>query len=219
MVEAPIIFSGPMVRALLEGRKTQTRRVGKVRKGVRLEDLDWDGPPGTIRMGRVRQEHIATRFSVGDRLWVKETWAEGCEIDDRGNPWPIYAARYGERSDPCYQCLKPWRSSMFMPRKYSRLTLTVTDVRVQRLQEISDHGASNDCTAEGVFHCGMKVPSYEEWSASGLRSSEKFMYRQLWDSLNAKRGYGWDVNPWVVALTFTVEQRNFEATSSPEAKP
>lgn len=219
MVEAPIIFSGPMVRALLEGRKTQTRRIGKVRKGVRFEDLDWDGPPGTIRMGRVRQEHIATRFSVGDRLWVKETWAEGCEIDDRGNPWPIYAARYGERNDPCYKCLKPWRSSMFMPRKYSRLTLTVTDVRVQRLQDISEA----DAKAEGTpcYVCGGPLHGRSEDDCHCFhRTATATDFRDFWDRLNAKRGYEWDTNPWVVAITFTVEQRHLDATPSrPEGQP
>jgi hypothetical protein len=85
-----------------------------------------------------------------------------------------------------------------MPKRASRLTLTVTDVRVQRVQEISE----DDVKAEGVRPEGPDLWDRVEMLAR---------FAGLWDSLNAKRGFGWDVNPWVVAMTFTAERRNIDA--------
>ncbi|RFC65033.1 hypothetical protein DYI37_03980 [Fulvimarina endophytica] len=96
---------------------------------------------------------------------------------------------------------------MFMPRWVSRLTLVVTEVRVEHLQDISE----DDARAEGMA---------VTWSGNMAEGPSKFAdenFAELWDSLNAKRGYGWDTNPWVVAITFTVHQSNIDAMTEREA--
>jgi hypothetical protein len=105
----------------------------------------------------------------------------------------------------------PWRPTIFMPRWASRLTLIVTDVRVQRLQDISE----GDARAEGVEHrtvTKLNGSDPQKWwfGHENGRATAKSAFRDLWDSLNAKRSYGWDANPWVCAVTFTAHQRNID---------
>lgn len=166
MADRPILFSAPMVRALLAGTKTQTRRLLPMKKGAQLR-------------GQLR-------FAMGDRLWVKETWTHtGIGV------WTIADARSGiSAGRPAYRADEPiegakYWPSLFMPREFSRLTLHVTEVRIQRVQEISR----------------------EDEVAEGVEPGE--FYDMLWDSLNAKRA-PWASNPWVVALTFTVEHANID---------
>lgn len=209
-MDRPILFSPPMVRALRDGRKTQTRRVGKMKPGVMMDDLEWSGPAGTIRTGTAKREHIKVPYAVGDRLWVRESVMPAA--DRAGNIFgaSIYAA----------DCANPrgFTPGMFMRRALSRIILTVTDVRVQRLQDISE----GDAIAEGIGRIGADMP----WAAS-LRSGPNFYtvdcgfghlnaptavetYKMLWDSLNHKRGHGWQTNPWVVAVSFTVQRGNID---------
>jgi hypothetical protein len=117
----------------------------------------------------------------GDRLWVRETFAQGVE----GCPGGIsYRADHADpKGDGPAHPVK-WRPSIFMPRAASRILLEITDVRVQRLQEIS----TRDIWAEGIA-ASPDVDPVHEW-------------RDLWDSLNAARGFGWAANPWVWAITF-----------------
>lgn len=216
MKERPILFSGPMVRAILEGRKTQTRRVVKLppapnHLGV-WEPTTFGGEglylnkrctkPASIQE-QVAIEHTRTGDCVlcpygvpGDRLWVRETWIEGFPTgqpncwscirptDCADNGKPFYRADGG---DPVDGPQRPWCRSIFMPRWASRITLEVTDVRVQRVQEISEE----DANAEGMV---------------GSPLHGKFWYREnfagLWDTINAKRGHPWASNPWVWAITF-----------------
>lgn len=195
MADRPIIFSAPMVRALLEGRKTQTRRV-------------LNPPYGTLeylRDGTWRP--ICFTFFPGDRLYVREAHslhnAHGTERHDgkRWGPWgglPTAVspdgeqiAYYREGFDRCG--FSSWRPSIHMPRWASRLTLTVTDVRVQRLQEIS----RGDAMGEGCPFPNMaKGPNPVEW------------FSGLWNSLHGPEA--WAANPWVVALTFTVQHVNID---------
>jgi hypothetical protein len=181
--ERPILFSAPMVRAILEGRKTQTRRVYKPR--VQDNVMDQHGPLWSL----------PCPYGVpGDRLWVRETWyerydglddtyCEGYAADGEMKCGPVSATAHeainmGARSK---------RPSIFLCRADSRITLEITDIRVQRVQEISEE----DAKAEGV-------------SADACFATARLSYEQLWDSINAKRGYGWEANPWVWALTFRV---------------
>lgn len=203
--DKPIIFSGPMVRALIDGRKTQDRRALKPQI---IPCVTWgDPPPGTYP-----SNHGWSRFpyALGDRLWVREhcaTW-EGDHRDvvyradetDQGWSDLSHDARTGA----------PWkrRPSIHMPRWASRLTLTVTDVRVQRVQEVSEE----DAEAEGA----RPAFSYPGWGGVSSVPWYRWGFHELWDALNAKRGYGWERNPWVVALTFTVDQRNIDAAPSQE---
>jgi hypothetical protein len=186
MKERPILFSGPMVQAILDGRKTQTRRVVKPQPEYweqtggyhyPLDKKPYRGAP----VGRVRSidEYRCPYGQPGDRLWVRETWHQyaGGEV--------IYRADYGPES---YQAgAKGWRPSIFMPRWASRITLEITGVRVERVQDIS----ADDARAEGV-------------SAPDVLPRSKFA--TLWDSINAKRGYGWDMNPWCWCVEFKAVQ-------------
>lgn len=209
MKERGILFSGPMIRALLDGRKTQTRRVVKMKTGDARFVLPRDGRWQVVNgeaMASHDREWLACPYGIpGDRLWVRETFMgphhigdgdRGCigfgvlyRADDKFIPDDFGCACDG----PCGGVLiaHPWKPSIFMPRSLSRLTLELTDVRVERVQAIS-HA---DCEAEGIE----RGKNLDNTLSSG---TVKSVYAQLWDSINATRGYGWDVNPWVWALTF-----------------
>lgn len=203
MTDRPILFSGPMVRAVLEGRKMQTRQIAKPIKGVTCDDLEWeDCPDGLGRMGYIRREHVAMPYAVGDRLWVRETWGYDWFDDGNTRAWKnvVYRADDGARpldqGDPA-----PWRPSIHMPRWASRITLLVTDVRAQRVQDISE----DDAKAEGVTP--VTDPNELKWQHYVPHA---IAFHELWDSINAKRGFGWDVNPWVVAVTFEPVMQNID---------
>jgi hypothetical protein len=286
MKERPILFKGEMVKAILDGTKTQTRRVVKESVLARYNQIDaahqgWDdfaaawnayarvpddeltadaqvlkakllalcpyGKPddtGFTRWGD-REPPCAGTYEViwepgdtpvrvelnpefgwtwaelpngdpeaieidiaepaeirwrepGDHLWVRETWAETVYVDgDRaGEHEIVYRADAPDfqwvdgdggvdyREDGCPR--SSWRPSIHMPRKVSRITLEVTGVRVERVQEIS----TSDIDAEGLP------------IGRGLGGSQEMEFRELWDSINAKRGYGWDKNCWVWVVVF-----------------
>lgn len=209
MTDRPILFSGPMVRAIMEWRKTQTRRVlrpqpGQIRTSVftpsGLEDTHgWE---------------VKVPYFVGDRLWVREAWRTEIKYD-KVAPRDVPEGSLIDyiASGPTFEdeLAGKSRPSMFMPRWASRLTLTVTDVRVQRLQEISEE----DAIAEGVERC-KETGGY--WGVDGdgvggatpRYTTAALAFHRLWDRLNHKRGYGWNANPWVVTLTFTFERRNID---------
>lgn len=232
MTDKPILFSGQMVRALLEGQKTQTRRALKPQPDTKNGGTIWSGAPfgplaynGTWPDGT--RSIQSPPYAIGDRLWVREAWKTDRAYDDlapseMGGEEPLIfdadktVERWGWKPDS----LSRWgrfRQGMHMPRWASRLTLTVTDVRVQRVQEIS----ADDAIAEGINHADGRqylncygpsgCPTDEDRSCNkhgcwGVRED----FRDLWDSLNASRGFGWQENPWVAAYTFTVETRNID---------
>lgn len=166
MKEKPIIFSTEMVRAILDGRKTQTRRVIKD-KYIKSRWHDAEG------------EHILAvcPYEAGDRLWVRETWVPSFHGLDC-----LYKA--DEASNELFPVNK-WKPSIHMPRWASRINLKITEVRAERINDIS----TEDCMAEGLEQ---RIP-YE-----GFR----YRFRRLWDSINAKRGYSWESNPWVWVIEF-----------------
>jgi hypothetical protein len=183
--EIPILFSTPMVQAILAGRKTQTRRVvkpqplfsedgglyeGKHKGYVRVDGhLDWQ---------RQFAEEFAP-YQEGDILWVRETWQHW--LNDNGNP----SGDYLYKADECGRNGIGWKPSLFMPRKACRLFLKVTEVRAERLQDIS----GKDAVAEGVRS---RLPD------NGIAQSE---FQDIWDSINAKK-CPWESNPWVWVITF-----------------
>lgn len=223
MRERPILFSAPMVRAILDGHKTVTRRVAKLNCAgrVALRGRQWhvDDP----------NAFLACPYGVpGDRLWVRETSRaheltdaearddtfgimerESMETPPFGLDGVLYAADNHFRpientlsaSDlwAAMHCYRGKRGATVpgthMPRWASRITLEVVSVRVERLQELS--GRCLDFEAEGITIDPMDPFPYTN-SASKLESA----FRQLWDSLNAKRGYGWDANPLVWRIEF-----------------
>lgn len=185
MKERPIIFSGPMVRALLDGRKTQTRRI--VKPQPRYDIVQCEGGIGFYEK---TPNPTSSGYSVfgcpygvpGDRLWVRETWRPS-QVD--GVAW--YAETCGDESH------HRWRPSIHMPRWASRITLEITGVRVERVQSISREDAiAEGCDEEslGSQHCIDGMPAPCVW------------YMDLWNSLNAARGFGWDANPWCWVLEF-----------------
>lgn len=178
MTEHPIIFSGPMVRAILRGQKTQTRRIAR-----------WDQrfPPDA----ELRDELVChcPYGSAGDLLWVRETWSSILDDARTDSERVVYRADLGSSADK----VQVWRPSIHMPRWASRLTLRIAEVRVQRLQEISEE----DAEAEGI--------TGDEALVGQIANPFRTAYADLWDSINAKRGYGWGANPWVWVLTFEVQ--------------
>ena len=206
MKERPILFSAPMVRAILGGHKTMTRRVAIPRHDDRTPCEHWSG-------GYCEPEAIMSRHCEhgsegrpcpygcpGDRLWVKETWKPHCEgpISDefplgtcvkyradgamvKPTAWTNEQGAWCEAREESEQ----WRSPLHMPRWASRITLEVTGVRVERVQDISE----SDARCEGI----------DAYVKDGFARAE---FVCLWNSINEKRGFGWDVNPWVWVIEF-----------------
>lgn len=193
MKERPILFSGEMVRAILAGRKTQTRRV------IRQRDLDrMEG----LMLHDSEAEMWCPYGRVSDRLWVRETFSPG-----------TLAIENKEADNICYRAGKcpcgdegkyhwhgtKWKPSIFMPRWASRITLEIVSVRVERIQDISE----SDAKAEGITNPAEIAHLRAITEKAGLQyCPHKMAYSELWDELNEERGFGWDVNPWVWAIEF-----------------
>lgn len=197
MKERPILFSAPMVRAILDGSKTQTRRVVKPRK-----DLAFGVPLAAHELaGEVNNgEFTNSPFGQpGDRLWVRESFW-GCDASGFGDqPCVVYDDEWvGREYHPAE--IRPWARkfgripSIHMPRDCSRITLEITGVRVERLQSISDMDAIAEGvkpTSDGAFHI-------EEDRYRAPDPAE--CYARLWESIN---GAGtWAANPWVWVIEF-----------------
>jgi len=196
MKDRPILFSGPMVSAILDGRKTQTRRVikpqpVKIDGGVPYRDPPkWgNGKPGTA----IYRCPYGMR---GDRLWVRETF---CRIDGGDYAYKSTDAQDADAERCRLEYGYKWTPSIFMPRWASRITLEIVSMHVERVQEIDEA----DAKAEG---CERRGPNDQH----GDERSYYEGYRELWDSINAKRGYGWDKNPyvWVIEFTMRLKQPN-----------
>lgn len=221
MKERPLLFSSEMVRAILDGRKTQTRRVIKHwPPKINLPfDVRGDWPIGhnTIARAGIYQPKsnplgalsviaengnllgikpyefrwICPYGKPGDRLWVRETWRE---LIDFGAPGDSSSSNYCEyRADnkPDFDPDVKWCSPIFMPRWASRITLEIVKVRAERLQDITDTN-------------GM----YEGWTCDpkNLNYLPRIWFSELWERINAKRGYSWESNPWVWVIEFKKEQ-------------
>lgn len=243
--ERPILFSAQMVRAILEGRKTQTRRILTRNNSTVLGDRwgaksPWDGLDFTRAVPRTqstmmrfiagaaapRDIHLDVPFlhpqdaangmawdgcvyrvrpqwEPGELLWVREAfaWISDCRHNDPGARALADGAFY--RADELVDCgdIVRWRPSIHMPRWASRITLRITDVRVERLNEISEE----DCLAEGIE----RLPEHQHWRAwrgagepraPGLIPYYVAQYRDLWEHIN---GLGsWAENPWVWVVAF-----------------
>lgn len=191
MKERPILFSAPMVRALLAGTKTQTRRVVKPQPMMVTNHrlAIWDGPSAALQQQRERMGRGCPYGQPGDRLWVRETWAR----DDEDGAL-FYRADVGLGGDaddwernrldgvPRYR----WRPSIHMHRRASRITLEITGVRAERLQDISEA----DAIAEGVKN-SLHLPG-------GRFAKENFAH--LWWTINGDGS--WEANPWVWVIEF-----------------
>ena len=192
MKERPILFNAEMVRAILDGRKTQTRRIVKPQPAPHLK---WAGfiveswNRLTEGMAQWTDDLICNKEfqntpcpfgKPGDRLWVRETFS----TSDKG--W-IYKA---DGHDLSRDLLTRWKPSIHMPRWASRITLEIKSVRVERLQDISE---------EEALACGFRVKTYE----SGFTGDAKWHYRQYWESvLKDENKPDWYGNPWVWCIEF-----------------
>lgn len=268
--ERPILFSAPMVRAILEGRKTQTRRIVSPKNSTVLgynvtaksklwTDLDWthawkddgfhkmnqtigeylhvrvkhdEGADGPIEEGNYRQYRVRSRFEFGDRLWVREKFAPskkapkcqvayeadgkcvGCGGDGAGGYLQVFHGwLFPDVTDKGPSLgrglYESWKPSIHMPRWASRITLEITDVRVQRLAEISEA----DAMAEGISEC--LIPATGDHpnmigymvgpddGTSILHKTPVDSFRKLWHTIHAADGpHGWEANPWLWCITF-----------------
>lgn len=182
----PILFNAEMVQAIIEGRKTMTRRVIQNQEGIRprWNNIGWAGwDDGHGR--KMRQP-----FDSGDILWVRETcYYEthmGASAFIYKADWPDYPVDVGVGE-------YGWTPSIHMPKEAARIFLRVTDVRAERVREIT----LDDIEREGLY---CDPPYTREHFAYGPGMSIHWV--KLWDSIYAKRGHGWDTNPWVWVYTF-----------------
>lgn len=217
MKERPILFSGPMVRAILEGRKTVTRRVMKPQPDFLGSMVDPNTPFKTLDAG-LHARITCPYGEPGDRLWVRETWTD---VNMCGAPALAYRADEDIRDlmeEPGFlddrgafnyddPRVKPypfacwyaeldqarWRPSIHMPRWASRILLEITSVRVERLQDISEEQA----IAEGPPGLAFPAPPGSHWvTEDGRRRA----FMRLWDDVNGAGA--WDANPWVWVVEF-----------------
>lgn len=226
MAEKGIIFSGPMVRALLDGRKTQTRRLLTAAPDTfEVEGAECEvglfheiGKRSRVITGRCITLQTVP-YAPGDRLYVREAFCghwginlpegvtyirQGMVRQQNGSfvdlatcdvPCGVwYRADRDEKPLPHSR----WTPSIHMPRWASRIWLSVSEVRVQRLQEISEA----DSFAEGV-----ELPKRD----GQVTMTAKDSYKRLWDSLHTEPGTRWEDNPWIVAVTFEVNHGNIDA--------
>lgn len=221
MKERPILFNSEMVRAVLYGRKTQTRRV--------IKNITPDCRWRVGKIGRITCPHpkrgkwgvfvhldedtntplcdlIPCPYGgIGDKLWVRESF-----FAHRGGG-ALVGGGYIETVEPSisykadgYKIGAPWKPSIHMPRWASRITLEVLKVRVERVQDISEE----DAKAGGVEP--MELDEQPAWLPMDMQLDRalhhKMSFIKLWGDINAKRGYGWDVNPWVWVVEFKVDK-------------
>ncbi|WP_345815330.1 hypothetical protein AAGS40_23425 [Paraburkholderia sp. PREW-6R] len=218
MKERPILFSGPMVRALLDGRKTQTRRIVKLPHNNPLGQ--WEPIPiggenggrtaagetiplqGGIWHTRTGDSLMCPHGQPGDRLWVRETWRGVVEINPPGKMTELGVARYVPDQQYCRRVEylathgrddEPWRPNIHMPRWASRITLEVTGVRVESLEDISEA----DARAEGVT---IEERHMNGYCAGETRPPSIRAFRELWESINGAGA--WTANPWVWVVQF-----------------
>lgn len=212
MKERPILFNAPMVRAVLDGRKTVTRRPCKLTDAGHVKE-----PGGHRRWHPDDPDAVnACPFGVpGDRLYVRETWqaihgstdletgycddilhAKKIPKDDGGGFWvAAYAATDPEANEHKDDRAWPWRPSIHMPRWASRILLEVASVRVKRIKGI---------TSEDIGREGMPVDYSVNDRPDFLEAEQRDAFRELWDAAYFKSGLGWSANPWVWVVGFKV---------------
>lgn len=190
MAIKPILFNTEMVRAILDGQKTCTRRIVK---GAIPDDAMWGytmfTPKGCISCRGVYADEYGEKFfrlpyQQGDILYVRETWCKGSWMNEKER-------YYYKADDNDFHCV--WHPSIHMPKEAARIWLKVTGVRVERLQEITEEGAAKEGCRESVD------------SKTKFRTSAILNFYEVWNSTIKKSDldrYGWDANPWVWVIEF-----------------
>jgi hypothetical protein len=226
MKEKPILFSTPMVKAILEGRKIMTRRVFKnvMKKYVGYRNQVAELLDDYSREPLLEKEfyEVYSPYFKDDILWVRETWCK--QFDNTGSKIEYLADWYNKNTktaetidshgrtihylNPCgFEC-PGWRPSIFLPREATRLFLKVENVRVERLQDISEA----DAQSEGVekfplfelkqIPQQLFIPGGKYGKGMIPQASYKAGFYKIWEELNDKREFGWDRNPWVWVIEF-----------------
>lgn len=200
--ERPILFSGQMVKEIKRERlpKTQTRRVIRpqpTKTGHWIRPWEWHGLNKHKPCISWADDGKGSEFikqwcpygRVGDRLWVRETWAASPFLNRYApRDLPRETLVVYRADDVVNRSHFVWRPSIHMPRWASRITLEIVKVRVEQVQDISE----SDSFCEGI----------PEWTSPKQTFNPRMRFAELWDSINAKRGYGWNVNPWVWVIEF-----------------
>jgi hypothetical protein len=204
MKERPILFSGEMVRAILGGRKTQTRRVVDFKKIARQSGCT----KGTLAYSNIFKSwaifngngdaHVCLVNCpygvVGDRLWVRERWAWKSGKLVSSNSVIQY---YADGGDLVWDT--KWRPSIHMRRWASRIMLEITGIRVERVKDITEE----DARAEGIIDGGcLNCGNSEPCGCNEPSPDARDAFAWLWNSINEPRGYGWDANPFVWVVEF-----------------
>ena len=161
---------------------------------ILVSEFDGDG-------NQICMTERQSKYHVGDILWVRETWGIGIQLSGG----IVYKADYTDRATPLADSEK-WKPSIHMPKEAASLFLRVTGVRVERLQDISE----DDTKAEGITSEIVILTNRQGFALCNLSTGEIAtkqvplvkQFKQLWDSLNAENGYGWDANPWVWVYEF-----------------
>lgn len=195
----PILFSTPMVQAILDGRKTQTRRAQGL-KEVDANEFYFDRRVGdqfvfVSKTNPNNQLFITPKYVEGDVLWVRETWFNDADFGEK----PIFIYKADNENFP--RGSSPWKPSIFMPKEAARIFQFVTGVRVERLQEIT----GEDAIAEGVEPIGnhkhLNCMIYKNYGPEIYQFlSPKKSFESLWKSINGEDS--WNENPWVWVYEF-----------------
>jgi len=212
MKEKPILFSTSMVKAILDGTKTMTRRVVK----------------NKVPIGNFDETVKYTKYHVGDVLWVRETWLKLVPEHFVGNYFVYKANADGDTEKIRNEYIKlgypyKWKPSIIMPKEAARIFLKIKSIRIERLQNITPIDAACEGIQVDIPEClkGVNYPNdFDKYSERqkndwcDLRARHDYMakcevnqnllaaFKELWDSLNAKHGYSWDTNPWVWVYEF-----------------
>lgn len=207
MIEKPILFKPALVREILAGKKTQTRRVVKQYIGVNVKSLyhndngNWynnDGPGF--------RANIKCPYERDTLLWVRETWGtyNNAEYFSYRADYPANATGYNMDGHECD--FPKWRPSIHMPKEAARLFLRVTDVRIERLQDISEEDAKAEGVTPALWYQPFGTKSEDDQHYIGDIVHQHINYRTgfagLWDSLCGKKEYCWESNPWVWVISF-----------------
>ena len=194
MEERPILFSAPMVQAILAGQKTMTRRVVKINESGRVSrgGRQWETYSKDI--------YLACPYGVvGDRLWVRETWTNNNVMPICDRPHGDYIYRADITENGASKWAASWKPSIHMFRIASRINLEITGVKIERLNQISNA----DILREGIRSESCNICVHTGGSGCDSCFSILKPFRELWDSINGKTpGKSWDDNPWVWSVSF-----------------
>lgn len=228
--ERPILFSGPMVRAILDGRKTQTRRIVKAKDADPMRCIPLELLMKNIVEWREKEGrwfgidgwdtlvYCDCPYKIGSRLWVREIFSfpvPGCEVQNGYT----YRADHVDKKHGDGPTKITWKPSIHMPRNASRITLEITAVRVERLQAISNA----DCVAEGIEPIGAernigdclgRNVTTQAGRIDGKCSTVRQLYSELWTTINGPGS--WAANPWIWVVSF--ERLSYRTGKLPEQR-